>query len=247
MRHLIILLGFLVLTASGGHARAADVAVDLELVLAVDVSGSMDEVEAELQRQGYLAALVDPRVVRAMGAGPHKRIAIAFVEWAGPHWQKTVADWTLVSDAASAQAFASAIAEEPVITERRTSISAALDYIRPMFKGNGYAGTRKVIDVSGDGPNNRGRSILAARAETLAKGITINGLPIINDRINPWGGPPHKDLDLYYQDFVIGGPGAFLLPATSMRNFGQAILSKLIREIAGRDEPAGARNTAHLH
>lgn len=218
-------------------AARAETDVDLELVLAVDISGSMDHEELELQRRGYLAALTNPRVIRAIRSGPHRRIAIAYMEWAGPHWQNLVAGWTVVSDAASARAFAAAIGEAPVFTESRTSISAAIDYAVPLFANNGFTGTRRVIDISGDGPNNRGRSVVAARDEAVARGVTINGLPIVNDRLNPWGGPPSKDLDLYYQEFVIGGPGAFMLPALSMKNFGQAVLSKLIREIADRPAP----------
>ncbi|MDX1485742.1 MAG: DUF1194 domain-containing protein [Alphaproteobacteria bacterium] len=231
---------------AAGPSKAADVPVDVELVLAADISGSMDEVELALQRQGYLRALTNPRVIGAIQSGQHRRIAIAFVEWAGPHWQNLVADWTLVYDLGSAQAFAAKIGESPVNNESRTSISAAIDFIAPMFAANGYAGKRRVIDISGDGPNNRGRSVLAARAEALALGLTINGLPIINDRPNPWGGPPPADLDIYYQDNVIGGPGAFMIPVTGMKNFAQAILSKLIREIAGTDAPERATEAARL-
>lgn len=231
----------------GGAPARAEIDVDLELVLAADISGSMDHEELELQRRGYLDALTNPRVIRAIQSGPHRRIAIAYMEWAGTHWQNLVAGWTLVSDEASARAFAAAIGESPIFTESRTSISAAIDYAVPLFASNGFKGTRRVIDISGDGPNNRGRSVIAARDEAVAQGITINGLPIINDRLNPWGGPPSKDLDLYYQEFVIGGPGAFMLPALSMKNFGQAVLSKLIREIAdgGEPDPKAPRQAAH--
>ncbi len=227
-------------------ARAADIAVDLELVLAADVSGSMDDFELALQRQGYLQALTSPRVIKAIQSGEHRRVAIAFVEWAGPHWQNLVADWTLVHDMASARAFTGMIGESPVDNESRTSISTAIDFIAPMFAANGFKGKRRVIDISGDGPNNRGRSVTAARDEALALGLTINGLPIINNRENPWGGPPSADLDLYYQEFVIGGPGAFMIPVTGMGNFAQAILSKLIREIAGNQGPERATEAARL-
>jgi hypothetical protein len=228
----IILAGLLF----AGPARA-QMEVDLELILAADVSGSMDEEEAALQRKGYLEALVNPRVIRAIQSGPHRRIALTYLEWAGPHWQKQLVGWTMIHDAASAQAFASAIAEEPVVTERRTSISAGIDYSMALFAKSPFKSKRRVIDISGDGPNNRGRSVLLARAEALAQGVTINGLPIINDRPNPWGGPGPRNLDIYYQDNVIGGPGAFMIPALSFQNFGQAILAKLIREIAGIDGP----------
>lgn len=223
---------------SSAQAQSGKVAVDLELILAADVSGSMDEEEAALQRRGYLDALANPRVLRAIQSGQHRRVALLYLEWAGPHWQKVVVNWTLVHDGPSLQAFASAIAEEPVVTERRTSISATIDYSMALFAKSPFKGTRRVIDISGDGPNNRGRSVLMARAEALALGITINGLPIINDRPNPWGGPGPRNLDIYYQDNVIGGPGAFMIPALSFQNFGQAILAKLIREIAGLQGPA---------
>jgi hypothetical protein len=233
-----VLAGAPFLFPSSTQAQSGKAVVDLELILAADVSGSMDEEEAALQRRGYLEALANPRVLRAIQSGQHRRVALLYLEWAGPHWQKVIVNWTLVHDAASLQAFASAIAEEPVVTERRTSISAAIDYSMALFAKSPFKGTRRVIDISGDGPNNRGRSVLMARAEALAQGITINGLPIINDRPNPWGGPGPRNLDIYYQDNVIGGPGAFMIPALSFQNFGQAILAKLIREIAGLQGPA---------
>ncbi len=227
-------------------ARAAEIPVDLELVLAADISGSMDDVELALQRQGYLRALTSPRVIKAIRSGQHRRIAIAFVEWAGPHWQNVVAEWTLVYDAASAEAFASKIGESPLDNEARTSISTVIDFIAPMFAANGFKGTRRVIDISGDGPNNRGRSVIAARDEALALGLTINGLPIINDRESPYGRPPSGDLDIYYRDYVIGGPGAFMIPVTGMKNFAQAIAAKLIREIAGNEPTKRGTEAARL-
>lgn len=223
------------------RAQDARIDVDVELILAVDVSGSMDEEESALQRKGYIEALLNPRVLRAIQSGPHRRIGLTYLEWAGPQWQKVVVKWTLVHDAATLQAFASAIAEEPVVTERRTSISAAIDYSVQLFDKSPFKGSRRVIDISGDGPNNRGRPVLDARAEALARGIVINGLPIINDRPNPWGGRGPRNLDIYYQDNVIGGPGAFMIPALTFQNFGQAVLAKLIREIAGLQGPMRAQ------
>ncbi len=225
-------------------ARAGEVAVDLELVLAVDVSGSVDEVEGELQRQGYLTALVDPRVIRTIRDGPHRRIAVTYIEWAGTDYQITVAKWAQIHDAKSAQAFVNAIAKVPVFSGPWTSISTAIDTAAAMFEGNGYRGTRRVIDISGDGPNNRGRPVALARDEAVKRGITINGLPIINDRVNPWGGPPSADLDIYYEEFVVGGPGAFIIRATTFKTFAAAILSKLIKEIAAAPPPAGTRDQA---
>lgn len=227
-------------------AARAETEVDVALILAADISGSMDDQEAALQRKGYLEALANPRVVRAIQAGPKGRIAVLYLEWAGPTYQKVVANWTLVHDAASARAFVSAISEEPVETERRTSISGAIDDSVLLFQKCPFKSPRHVIDISGDGPNNRGRNVILARDEAVARGITINGLPIIDDRPNPWGGPPPRDLDLYYQDHVIGGAGAFMMPATGFKNFGQAILAKLIREVAGLPGPVRADSRAIL-
>lgn len=244
----IVFLGAVALAAPVARAETAQGArrpVDLELILAVDVSGSMDEAEAELQRKGYIEALANPRIVRAIQSGPHGRIGLTYLEWAGPHWQRVIVGWTEVHDAASALAFASAISDQPVLTERRTSISAAIDHAVTLFEQSPFKGTRRVVDISGDGPNNRGRDVLAARDEAVARGIVINGLPILNDRPNPWGGAPPRDLDLYYQDYVIGGPGAFMVPAQGFEAFGRAVLSKLIREIA--DLPGPVRMDAGSH
>ena len=214
-------------------AAAEDVPVDLELVLAVDISGSVDELEAQLQREGYIAALRHPHVIEAIQGGMFRRIAATYVEWAGDHYQRTMLDWTLLEDAAGAHGFADALAETPLMTAHWTSISGALDYSAALFEGNGFEGVRRVIDISGDGYNNRGRRVELARDEAVAAGITINGLPIVNDRPNPWGGSPPKDLDLYYEERVIGGPGAFIVVAKDYTSFASAILSKLLLEIAG--------------
>jgi hypothetical protein len=206
--------------------------VDLELILAVDVSGSIDEVEAGLQRRGYVDAIMDPRVVEAIRHGPLGRIAVTYIEWAGTFHQRHVVDWTLIEDDTSARAFSSAIGEAPISTEVWTSISAAIDYAAPLFDDNGFEGLRRVIDISGDGYNNRGRPVMVARDAAVAIGITINGLPIMNSRPNRWGGMPPPDLDRYYEQNVIGGPGAFQVIAESFDTFADAILHKLIREIA---------------
>ena len=214
-------------------AAAEDVPVDLELVLAVDISGSVDELEAQLQREGYIAALRHPHVIEAIQGGMFRRIAATYVEWAGDHYQRTMLDWTLLEDGAGAHGFADALAETPLMTAHWTSISGAIDYGAALFDNNGFEGVRRVIDISGDGYNNRGRRVELARDEAVAAGITINGLPIVNDRPNPWGGSPPKDLDLYYEERVIGGPGAFILVAKDYTSFASAILSKLLLEIAG--------------
>jgi len=227
----LLVLALLGPLPAAGQQRALE--VDLELVLAVDVSGSIDEVEARLQRQGYVSALAHPRVVEAIEAGPLGRIAVTYFEWANDRYQRTIAEWTLVDDARSAEALAATVAEAPVVTAPWTSISGAIDHAAGLFENNGYRGLRRVIDVSGDGYNNRGRGVQAARDDAVATGLIINGLPIVNDRLNPWGGPPPADLDLYYQNYVIGGPGAFIVIARDFEDFARAILSKLILEIAG--------------
>jgi hypothetical protein len=221
-------------------ASAEDLPVDLELVLAVDISGSVDEVEARLQREGYTAALRHPHVIQAIESGMFGRIAVAYVEWAGDHYQRIMLDWTVIEDAAGAQGFADALAETPLTTAHWTSLSAAIDYAVPLFNGNGLQGFRRVIDISGDGYNNRGRPVERARDAAVAAGITINGLPIVNDRPNPWGGSPPRDLDLYFEQRVIGGPGAFIVVAEDYTAFASAILSKLLLEIAGDQPPPRA-------
>jgi len=225
----------------GASVGAAATAVDLELVLAVDVSGSIDKEEAELQRRGYIDALSDPAVVQAVTSGRHGRIALAYVEWAGLDYYRVVVGWREIADLDGARAFARQIAVSPLFTAQRTSISNAIVYSIPMFDNNGFDGTRRVIDISGDGPNNYGPLVTVARDQAVARGITINGLPIMNDRPNPWGFPTTKDLDLYYANCVIGGPGAFLVVAESFRSFAGAIRTKLVREIAGGSAPDAGR------
>jgi hypothetical protein len=226
-----------------GSAQAQDTPVDLELVLAVDISGSIDPYEARQQREGYIAALADAEVVSAIRSNFHQRIAVAYIEWGGADHQRTVLPWTVIEDQASAQAYVAALAEAPMVRAMYTSISHAIDYAVPMFENNGFTGERQVIDISGDGPNNRGRPLEQARADALAKGITINGLPILNDRQQPWDSPTPVELNLdrYYAQHVIGGPGAFIVVADDFRAFKEAILTKLIREIAGTDGPPAAR------
>lgn len=231
-RRSVVFLG-LALAPGLSCPTRAEPPVDLELVLAVDVSGSVDPEEGKLQREGYVQAFLNEKVQRAIGGGPFGRIAVTYVEWAGDNHQHTVVDWTVLSDAASVRAFALAVAEAPITSQQWTSISAAIDFAVPLFDGNGVEGTRRVIDVSGDGENNRGRPVEAARDAAVARGITINGLPILNDRPNPWGGSPSGNLDGYYRDSVIGGPGAFLVPATGFESFADAILSKLLLEVSG--------------
>jgi hypothetical protein len=213
--------------------------VDLLLVLAADISRSVDEVKFQLQRSGYTAALSDSRVIEAIRAGPSGRIAVAFVEWSGPLQQKIVIDWTVISDDETARLFGDRIVEAPRAFADSTSISAGIEFATPQFDRAPYEARRRVIDVSGDGDNNSGRSVTAARDEALAKGVTINGLVILTEtpslsystHTNPPGG-----LANYYRNNVIGGDGAFVVIAENFNSFGDAIIKKLIAEIA-RAEP----------
>jgi hypothetical protein len=217
------------LWAPGAGAKTP---VDLELVLAVDVSGSIDEDEAKLQREGYVAALSSPEVVKAILSGPYRRVAVTYFEWSDSFSQAVIVPWRLIEDAKSARAFADTLADTSFSRGRFTSISGAIQFALPLFERNEFEGTRRVIDVSGDGPNNHGTLVLAAREIALAQGITINGLPIVNDRVERFG-PPMPNLDLYFRDCVIGGPGAFYIVAESFASFGAAIRRKLVLEIAG--------------
>ena len=227
-------------TALATPAGASDeLPVDLELVLAVDVSGSVDEVEANQQREGYVAAFRDPLVHRAIEQGAHQRIAVTYVEWASANFQQTVVGWTLLDGPAACERFAAMLAEAPIGRGRWTSISGAIDYAVPLFDDNGFAGERRVIDISGDGTNNNGRPVEDARWDALERGIVINGLPILNDRPQPFGMPTPRQLALddYYERWVIGGPGSFMVVATDFDDFRRAVLAKLVREIAGTDGP----------
>ena len=213
-------------------AEAADTQVDLELVLAVDVSRSMDMDEQNLQRDGYVAAFRHKEVIDAIASGPNGRVAVSYVEWAGPSFQRTLVPWTVIDGEASAQAFADRLAKAPISREHGTSISHSLIYVGPSFEGNGFAGDRRVIDVSGDGPNNMGVPVTIARDPLVQAGITINGLPIMIKRAG--GFASIENLDIYYEDCVIGGTGAFLVPVTDIHKLASAIRRKLVLEIAAR-------------
>ena len=216
-----------------GAKRAPDgTPVDVELVLAVDVSWSMDRGEQEIQRQGYAAAFRDPKVQEAIMEGVNGRVAVTFVEWAGTAAQSIVVPWTLIDSKETADAFAYRLTTELPDRERRTSISAAIDAIVPMFNGNGYEGLRRVIDISGDGPNNQGRMVTLARDAAVSAGVTINGLPLMTSGEGfSWGSIPN--LDRYYSNCVIGGPRAFVIPVNDWSQFPDAVRRKLIIELAG--------------
>lgn len=222
-------------------ARAAE-QVDLLLVLASDVSRSVDHAKFKLQRDGYAAAIADKRVLEAITAGRTKRIAVAFVEWSGVSSQKVVIDWTVVDGADAARKFGDQLVELPRSFAERTSISGGIDFAMGVLARAPYQSPRRTIDVSGDGTNNSGRDVGLARDEAVAQGVTINGLVILSDRPMAWN-PEHTNppggLAHYYRTNVIGGPGAFVIVAEDFNSFGQAIVKKLIAEIADAGTPPG--------
>ena len=219
-------LGYLLLASpSWGETRK----VDLALVIAIDVSGSVNEERWLLQRQGYEAAFKSPEVIQAVTSGQHKAIAVTMVEWAGQRHQKQVIEWMIISDETSAVAFASAMLEAPRVYTDWTSISGGIDFAVTLFDDSGVEASRKVIDVSGDGVNNQGRPIDDARMEALAKGIVINGLAILSD---------YEYLDEYYQEHVVGGPGAFMVVVKDYSTFTQGVQAKLVREVVNDDTRA---------
>jgi hypothetical protein len=234
LRALRSLLVLLALISMAPAARAAE-AVDLLLVLAVDVSRSIDQAKFQLQREGYAAAIADPRVLEAITTGRNKRIAIAFVEWSGVSSQKVLIDWTLIDGADAARKFGDQLVELPRSFAERTSISAGIDYAMDVLAHAPYQSPRRTIDVSGDGTNNSGRDVTLARDEAVAAGVTINGLVILSDRPMAWN-PEHTNppggLANYYRTNVAGGSGSFVVVAEDFNSFGQAIVKKLIAEIA---------------
>jgi hypothetical protein len=213
----------------------AQVTVDLELVLAVDISRSMDYDEQQLQRDGYVRALRHPEVIEAIQSGPIGRIAITYVEWAGPFHQAMVVPWAIVSGAAEAEAFAALVAAAPLVRERGTSISQGLEFSSGLFASSGASSVRRAIDISGDGPNNMGAPVVPVRDRIVAEGITINGLPIMLKTSYAFGPYSIPNLDVYYEDCVIGGPGAFMITIDDPARFAVAIRRKLVLEIAGTE------------
>ncbi len=209
------------------------VRVDLQLLLAVDISQSIDIDEARLQRNGYIASILDPYVIRVITGGEFGRIALAYTEWAGPLNQTVVVDWSVIDGLEAAQRFARQLATVPIGTGQRTSISYAILHAISMFRRSNFTATRKAIDISGDGANNAGFYVHQTRYKAVDEGITINGLAIMNNRPSPLGIPATKDIDLYYEDCVIAGAGAFVVVAQSKKSFAAAVRRKIILEIAG--------------
>src|SRR6266568_4986471 len=227
---------------------ATAIPVDTELVIAVDVSNSMDPEEQALQREGYVAGLTSREFLSAIRSGMHGRVAVTYFEWAGLYDQKIIMPWRMIDGPEAADAVANEITRAPYRRAPRTSIYGALQFAKPMFDASGYGGVRRVIDVSGDGVNNMGPPVTLMRDEVLKAGITINGLPIMLDRGNSYGmfGMQFEHLDIYYEDCVIGGPGSFVVGIKERAQFKDATRTKLVLEIAGhtpepKAKPAQAR------
>lgn len=232
------LLAALALPVIPALARTAD--VDVELVLAVDVSLSMSFEELEIQRRGYASALTDPAVVKAITGGLHGRIAITYFEWAGDTSHRLVVPWRTIASRTDAEAVAAELLAALPQGQRRTSITGAIREAARLLKNSPYRGVKRVIDISGDGANNQGGLVTEARDETIAKGITINGLPLMTN-FGPARGFSVPDLDRYYADCVIGGPGAFTIPVTEWSQFPEAVRRKLVLELARRPDFETAR------
>ena len=238
IRTLLTLL-FLCVALIPKAALAAD-QVDLLLVLAVDVSRSVDATKFQLQREGYAAALSNPRVIDAIQSGRNGRIGVIFVEWSGVGNQKVVIDWTMIGDAEAAKSFGDRLLEAPRSFADRTSISGGIEFAMAQLVLAPYESARRTIDVSGDGTNNSGRDVTTLRDEAVSKGIVINGLPILSENPMSWN-PDHTNppggLESYYRNNVIGGPGAFVMVAKNFNTFGEAIINKMIAEVSQAHEP----------
>ncbi len=212
-----------------------DIEVDLELVLAVDISLSMDDEEQRLQRDGYVAAIRHPDVIEAIRGGLNGRIAMTYLEWAGVASQEVVVPWSLIDGKDAAEAFADDLEALPLSNAYRTSISAALEFAQELFEGSGFSSLRRVVDVSGDGTNNQGLPVTLARDRLVEQGMMINGLAIMIARPGADDFFYHANLDEYFEDCVIGGPGAFVIRIDDAAHFATAIRRKLILEIAGAE------------
>jgi Protein of unknown function (DUF1194) len=223
-----------------GHApgqqladRESTPSVDVELILAVDVSYSMDMDELAIQREGYAQAIVSKEFLQALKTGPHGRISVTYFEWAASTDQKIIIPWRVIEGPESADAVANEIMKTPIRRASRTSISGAINFAMPLFDENPNRGLRRVIDISGDGPNNNGAPVVAARDAALEKGVIINGLPIMVKEPS-YSTMDIDNLDLYYEDCVIGGPGSFVVTIKDREKFKEAIRTKLLLEVAGR-------------
>jgi uncharacterized protein DUF1194 len=238
---LIRVLRLLILTVTLAFPAASSAAeqVDLLLVLAADVSRSIDSEKFQLQRDGYAAAITDPRVLEAIKSGRTGRIGVSFVEWSGLTSQRVVIDWTTISDAESAKNFADRLLEAPRSFADRTSISSAIEFAMAHLARAPFESARHTIDVSGDGTNNSGGEVTQARDAAVAQGATINGLVILSETPLAWN-PDHTNpaggLENYYRNNVIGGPGAFVMAAEGFNSFGRAIVKKMIAEVAEADQ-----------
>jgi hypothetical protein len=228
---------------------ATAIPVDTELVIAVDVSNSMDPDEQALQREGYITGLTSREFLSAVRGGSHGKVAVTYFEWAGLYDQKIIMPWRLIDGPESADAVANEIQRVPYRRAPRTSIFGALQFAKPLFDASGYNGLRRVIDVSGDGVNNMGPPVTMMRDDVLGAGITINGLPIMLKRRSGYGvwEMQFENLDVYYEDCVSGGPGSFVIPIKEREQFKEATRHKLVLEIAGRTPerrviPAQTRN-----
>ncbi|MGC2125107.1 MAG: DUF1194 domain-containing protein [Xanthobacteraceae bacterium] len=235
MRTIKLLLILIVAGAALAPAAHAGDDVDLLLVLAADVSRSIDNTKFQLQRDGYAAAISDARVLDTIRSGHNGRIGLSFVEWSSVGAQRVLIDWTEISDGASAKDFADQLLELPRSFAGRTSISGGVEFAMSRLAAAPFNCVHRTIDVSGDGTNNDGRDVAESRDEAVAKGVTINGLVILSDEPMPWN-PEHTNppggLANYYRDHVIGGPGAFVMVAKNFNSFGQAIGAKMIAEVS---------------
>lgn len=259
MRWYVSIGAALIAAAMAGHGAASLAAprpllaqdrdtrqqVDVELVLAVDVSYSMDLEELAIQREGYAQAIVSPEFLQALKSGPTGKIAVTYFEWAASNDQKLVMPWRTIDGPESADSVAAEIARAPIRRASRTSISGAINFAMPLFEQNPWQGLRRVIDISGDGPNNNGEPVTIVRDAAVQKGVVINGLPIMV-KTPSYSTMDIENLDYYYEDCVIGGPGSFVITIKDRAKFKEAIRTKLVLEVAGlqpqpRVMPAAAR------
>jgi hypothetical protein len=220
--------------------------VDVALAMAIDISGSIDPEEAHLQRQGYVDAFRDRVVIKAIQGGPAGRISVAYFEWSDSWMQKLLIDWTMLDSEAAISAFAQRLSDAPISVARRTSISGAIRYAVPLFARSPYEPNRRVLDISGDGSNNDGALVTDARYEALKARIVINGLPIMNDRPNPFGFPSEADLDKYYLHCVTGGPHSFVEVARNFDDFPRAVRKKLLQEVADSGTTRSSRQARNV-